>query len=357
MVRRYRRLDVGRRDIAERAVGDGSRSSEILHLNPHIRYARALRAREDLRLPGTATVPDDRKPVAGLPADETDGFLPATTIVIERGDNLWNLSEDRLELALGRKPKDRDVLGYSHEVIDANPDVVEDPNLIFLGEEFDFPAIGEPPSPLPEPATAELSPPVVAHDPAPDLEPRPTRAPVPAQPGPLQIEVVDTTTPPSPSTTTAPTLTLPAIPTSHAAPRATSTSTTSATPWWAAASGTVLASGVLVALRRKQRLGRRSSARPADDADAAPLESQLARAPDVPLVRRANPRDRRTVQEARSSPVQISPSRRRSLRRTRHRDPLGPRRALYDEDVRLPALPHRRPSQRSLRSESATATS
>ena len=54
----------------------------------------------------------------------------------------------------------------SQSVVAANPDVVEDPNLIFPGEQFDFPAVGTPPPPPPPPPPAPPPPPPTALAPA-----------------------------------------------------------------------------------------------------------------------------------------------------------------------------------------------
>ena len=48
-------------DIAERALGDGARATEILELNPAVRSARDLRAGQLLRLPDNAAVPADQQ--------------------------------------------------------------------------------------------------------------------------------------------------------------------------------------------------------------------------------------------------------------------------------------------------------
>ena len=116
-----------------------------------------------------------------LPADAT-GFLAPETVTIEDGDNLWSLSHDRLERA-GAAHDDTAVAGYVQSVVAANPDVVEDPDLIFPGEQFDFPAIGTPPPPPPPPPPTPPPPPPVAEPPADVTVPEPERpigAPLPA---------------------------------------------------------------------------------------------------------------------------------------------------------------------------------
>lgn len=134
-------------DISQRSLGDGSRVGEILELNPTLTSARSLRGGMVLRLPAGAVVPNDR---TAAPSAGGDGYIPATTVTIVRGDTLWDQSEDRIELTTDGEASPRDTLEYLQVVIEANPDVIEDPNLIFPGEEFVLPAIGVPPAPVDE---------------------------------------------------------------------------------------------------------------------------------------------------------------------------------------------------------------
>lgn len=156
-------------DISQRSLGDGSRVGEILELNPTLTSARSLRSGMVLRLPSGAAVPEDR-----AAPSSTDGtsetYVPSSTVTIAPGDTLWNLSEDRIELTIDGDASPRETLDYLHVVIDANPEVIEDPNLIFPGEQFVLPAIGEPPAPVDEhdsrPLPADPSAPPVRDDPA-----------------------------------------------------------------------------------------------------------------------------------------------------------------------------------------------
>ena len=96
-----------------------------------------------------------RRPVRSAPAGgcacpprrvgaERAPYLAAETITIEPGDNLWNLSLARL--AEGGLPHDdADVVAHVEDVIAANGRIVEDPDLIYPGERFEFPAVGTPP--------------------------------------------------------------------------------------------------------------------------------------------------------------------------------------------------------------------
>ena len=156
-------------DISQRSLGDGSRVAEILELNPTLTSARSLRSGMVLRLPSGAAVPEDR-----AAPSSTDGtsetYVPSSTVTIAPGDTLWDLSEDRIELTIDGDASPRETLEYLHVVIDANPDAIEDPNLIFPGEQFVLPAIGEPPAPVDEhdsrPLPADPSAPPVRDDPA-----------------------------------------------------------------------------------------------------------------------------------------------------------------------------------------------
>lgn len=76
--------------------------------------------------------------VADLDDDPT-----ATTIeVVEPGDHLWGLSEEKLDAADGddSSPTNQQVATYLSEVIDANPDIA-DPDLIYPDQTVTMPAI------------------------------------------------------------------------------------------------------------------------------------------------------------------------------------------------------------------------
>ena len=152
-------------DIAERALGDGARAPEILELNPAMRSARDLRAGQLLRLPAGAAIPAGHQtppsaapdPPPPAPADASPGYLAETVITIQTGDTLWDLSEDRLLTADGQPARPAATVAYLDQVIAANPDTIEDPNLIYAGEQFRFPAIGTPPPPATGAAARPLS--------------------------------------------------------------------------------------------------------------------------------------------------------------------------------------------------------
>ncbi|HWL43013.1 MAG TPA: hypothetical protein VNQ73_08715 [Ilumatobacter sp.] len=285
--------------IAETTLGDGERSVEILEHNPWLGAARHLQPGHVRTLPADATVPVDRQPAPPDTASaesEPDGYAEATHIVIEAGDTLWDLAEERLAL-VDDDVTEAETLTHVHEVIAANPDVVEDPNLIYPGEVFAFPAVGTPPPPEADPT------PTADTDPAtPDVdeiatppESRVDTTPPPADPVPEPA--VDTSSAPAIPAASRPPATAtnsnPSPPPTSAAPtiepattnRPAADSTT--VPWLPGITGaTVLASGVLLLYRR------RVAARATRDATAyrcAPSNptalTAITRAADVSLLR------------------------------------------------------------------------
>ena len=98
--------------------------------------------------------PDNEDSPSGGPgptsAAEGDwpAHLPAETIVVEPGDNVWNLAKERLDTVDGPEtsPNDSDIAHHVDHVISSNTFTSSDPNLIFPGETIDFPAIGTPPA-------------------------------------------------------------------------------------------------------------------------------------------------------------------------------------------------------------------
>lgn len=288
-------------DIAEQALGDGGRSGEILELNPTVQ-PRRLRVGYHLTLPGDAAIPNDRQPTAPAPTDaatdapssptttiviDTAGYLPPETITIRTGDNLWSLSETRLDAADGPTltPSAAETADYLDDVIDSNSFPSGDPSLIHPGERYQFPAIGTPPpASEPQAAPSEPEPTATGSVPAPTPDPIPvttTNAPsttAPTRPSELSPEPTTiVTTPASPATTS----------TSGG-----STGDSDTAPLLAGiASATALATGLLLAhRRRRQHAARRGAAalrRPLR-AQQRQLVDQLVRAADVPLVRWAN---------------------------------------------------------------------
>ncbi|HQZ33339.1 MAG TPA: LysM peptidoglycan-binding domain-containing protein [Ilumatobacteraceae bacterium] len=352
--------------IAEHALGDGSRSAEILELNPALRSARDLRVGQTLALPVDAIIPADRQspeviveevidsgstPVLALPEDL---YMPSTVITIEAGDTLWDLSDQRLADAGDANVTGSEIVGYLNDVIASNPDVIEDPSLIFPGEQFAFPQIGEAPQ-------ITIVPPVV--DTAPDVELEPA-APLPtvAAEGPIvTAATVDPVERPDQSseteTSTAPTSA--AEERSVLPPLAVDVGDeTSTAPWLAGiTSSTVLAAGALALLRRRRAVAAVRGARhlrPATAAASRTTERQLVAAADVPLVRWVNHElaclvDGLDASKTDGGPVAVEFSEERGIELLWDAPNLSaPRpweateggwswRLLYDPDVELPA--------------------
>ena len=155
--------------IAERTLGDGLRWREILDLNVGrtLPDGTTIIAGDDtlhsgwvLLLPADATVESAASPSDGSPSavSEEDDL---GSVVVERGDNLWSISEDRLEDDLGREAADPEVAPYWRTVIDANQDRYiqpGNPNLIYPGQVLVLPSTGHE-QPLPPPVGAEPAPP------------------------------------------------------------------------------------------------------------------------------------------------------------------------------------------------------
>ena len=109
---------------------------------------------------------------SGSPAPPAaDSYVPAHDVVIVEGDHLWGLSEQRLETASGVEVSDVEILEHVNTVIGLNADIIEDPDLIYPGEVFAFPAIGSErsvqveaaqPDPVAPPATPVSVPEVAA---------------------------------------------------------------------------------------------------------------------------------------------------------------------------------------------------
>jgi nucleoid-associated protein YgaU/DNA-binding SARP family transcriptional activator len=174
--------------IAERTLGDGLRWREILDLNVGrtLPDGTSILAGDDtlhtgwvLLLPVDATG-DDGPPA---PVEASAEAAVTSTVVVERGDNLWTISEDRLEADLARDATDAEVAQYWLEVIDTNQDRYVhpgNPDLILPGQVIDLAPTGhEPTSPPPAPVDAEPAPepedvPAPSEPPAPpDEEPAP----------------------------------------------------------------------------------------------------------------------------------------------------------------------------------------
>ena len=174
--------------IAERTLGDGLRWNEILDLNVGrtLPDGTTIIAGDDtlhsgwvLLLPADATVETAAPAADGPVAAGPNGDGLATTVV-ERGDDLWSISEERLEADLEREAGDPEVAPYWRTVIDANRDrfiQAGDPDLIYPGQALVLPPTGYEQPLSPPPVEAEPAPPpgdAAEPDEAPTTRPTPT---------------------------------------------------------------------------------------------------------------------------------------------------------------------------------------
>lgn len=69
------------------------------------------------------------------------GWLPGETVVVEPGDNVWDLSAERLDRADGEMdtPTNAEIADHMHLVIDTNTFPSGNPSLIFPGDTINFP--------------------------------------------------------------------------------------------------------------------------------------------------------------------------------------------------------------------------
>ncbi len=191
-----------------------------------------------------------------LPVEPATGvarprYLAAETVTIEPGDSLWNLSEQRLAAA-GLPHDDVSIADHVAVVIADNRNVVEDPDLIFPGERFAFPAVGTPPPPATPDAPAPPEHP--RHDerrPAPDPTRPPARRPV-SPPASTPLPPAETVAPVPSTTTAAAGTSLPTAP----PPTETGQPAPGAPSPIGAGEATLLTAGVLtlLAARRRARL-------------------------------------------------------------------------------------------------------
>ncbi len=89
----------------------------------------------------TTTSPTTAALAAPTPAAPAD---PATTWTIRPGDHLWRVARSTLAARSTPSPTDAEVLGYLHDLIDANRSrlvVPTDPDLVFPGQVFVLPPV------------------------------------------------------------------------------------------------------------------------------------------------------------------------------------------------------------------------
>jgi len=98
--------------------------------------------------------------------------VPAADVIVEPGDNLWDLAEDHLEDAIDRQAANAEITPYWLDVIDENRPRLHDPanpSLIHPGQRLHLPAHGQ----VAEPSLAETEAPPTA-DPEPESPAPPT---------------------------------------------------------------------------------------------------------------------------------------------------------------------------------------
>ncbi len=199
--------------IAERALGDGYRWREIRDFNVGrtMNTGDVIAPGSDLVHPGwVLSLPADAGSTLPLGVEPSASPAPAGDVVVEEGDNFWELAEEQMESATGRLPTDAETAPYWQDMIEANQDrLVQpgNPNLILPGQKLCVP-----PVPGASPVGGPTDTPVIADEPAvPPLEvPPPGAAPAPA-PAPAPVPAPVTVAPP-PVTLTAPAEVAPSTP-------------------------------------------------------------------------------------------------------------------------------------------------
>lgn len=175
--------------VAEALLGDGTRWRELRDLN-------AGRTMNDGHvITGTTDAMNEgwviRVMAGERAAPDATQRIAAGDVIVERGDNLWELSEEHLEASIEREAADGEIAPYWREVIRANQPGLGDPNLIHPGQVIHLPGRGDsPPAADTTPPAVDLPPAVDEVDPA---IPPPTASGKPASP---------TTAPTAPPVTT-----------------------------------------------------------------------------------------------------------------------------------------------------------
>lgn len=209
--------------IAERTLGDGYLWREVRDQNVGrtMNTGHVVQPGSDLVLPGWVLElpPDADRAAPAEPGRGVPAGAPAE-VVVEPGDNFWELAEEQLATTTGEAPTDLETLPYWQDMIEANEErLVQpgNPSLILPGQSLAVPPVpGVAPAGGPEAAPA---PPVSADPPPADPVPSSTvdsgeqSSPgTPASPPPTTDATSTTVTPP---TSAAPAAT-PAPPTSVA---------------------------------------------------------------------------------------------------------------------------------------------
>lgn len=193
--------------IAENTLGDGLAWQQVRALNTGRTMPDGTTispATEILQEGWTLLVPAE-------PADYTAAeslTVPPADVVVEEGDNLWDLAEDHLEDAIDRQAANAEIIPYWLDVIDENRARLHDPtnpSLIHPGQRLHLPAHDKAAEPTPEQNT---DPPVADTEPEPPAPPTDETGP-PALPGNPATTTPSTTAPATAASTAPPTTTPP----------------------------------------------------------------------------------------------------------------------------------------------------
>ena len=210
--------------IAERALGDGYRWREVRDQNVGrtMNTGHVVQPGSDLVLPGwVLELPPDADPVPPVESTQVVPEGNPAEVVVEPGENFWELAEEQLATTTGEEPTDLETLPYWHDMIEANDDRLVQPgtpNLILPGQRLAVPPV-----------------PGVAAAGGPEVAPYPTEPAEPPMADPVPSPTVDSGEQSSPGSPASPPPTTDGAsttvaPTTSAAPAATPTPSTSAIP-------------------------------------------------------------------------------------------------------------------------------
>lgn len=144
---------------------DDAMLKRILELNEdQIRTPVDLRPGMVLRLPDSLDAPL-RAPAAAPTVSAGGG---AQERVVERGDNLWELTEAQLVATGTPDPTNAQIVDQLGVVIDANTPPIVDPDLIYPGQVVVLPPIGGGAAAAPSASTPSLAPPAGSADRSPE---------------------------------------------------------------------------------------------------------------------------------------------------------------------------------------------
>ncbi len=155
---------------------DDAMLKRILELNEdQIRTPVDLRPGMVLRLPDSLDAPV-RAPVPGPAPAVSAGGGGAQEHVVERGDNLWELTEAQLVATGTPDPTNAQIVDQLGVVIDANTPPIVDPDLIYPGQVVVLPPSGGGAAPAPSALAPSLPPTTGAADRSPEADGSSARA-------------------------------------------------------------------------------------------------------------------------------------------------------------------------------------